>query len=386
MAFPFMSLDVCEPAFMHFAMPAVKTASIHAILGSDEFEVKRAALELSRELNPGGDFGLETIDCAADNLEQAVKAIRNAIEALQTFGMFGGEKLVWMKNVNFLADTVVGRSDAVIQGLEKLLSILQRGLPDGTRFLISATETDKRRTFYKSLCKLAEVQLFEGVDNSKSGWEENASMLVREMAQKLSLMMGSDAAELFTLYTGGDRRIITTELEKLNLYLGKTRREVKLEDIRLLTPLSRAGVVFELGNAISARQLAPAIELLKQLIFQGENEIGIILVAIIPTVRNLLIVKDLMLRHKLSKPAQPFFFGKQLERLPAAALAHLPRTKEGKLNTFPMGIAAGNVHRYTIPELRKALSACLEANVALVSAPTEKEIILNQLIIRIIAG
>ena len=371
---------------MPFAMPAVKTAAIHAILGSDEFEVKRAALELSRELNPGGDFGLETIDCAADNLEQALKAIRNAIEALQTFGMFGGEKLVWMKNVNFLADTVVGRSDAVIDGLEKLLSILQRGLPDGTRFLLSATETDKRRTFYKSLCKLADVQLFEGLDNSKAGWEENASMLVREMAQRLALTMGSDAAELFTLYTGGDRRIIATELEKLNLYLGKTRREVALEDIRLLTPLSRAGVIFELGNAISARRLAPAIELLKQLIFQGESEMGIILVAIIPTVRNLLMVKDLMVRHKLSKPAQPFFFGKQLERLPAEALAHLPRTKEGKLNTFPMGIAAGNAHRYTLPELRRALSACLEANVALVTSPTEKEIILNQLIVRIIAG
>ena len=367
-------------------MPAAKTATIHAILGSDEFEVKRVALELASELSPGGDFGLETIDGAADNLDQALRAIRNTIEALQTFSMFGGAKLVWLKNVNFLADSVVGRSEAVLEGLEKLLAVLQSGLPDGTLFLLSATEADKRRSFYKTLCKIAELQVFEGLDSSKPGWEENASMLVQDMAHRLGLKMDHAAAELFTLYTGGDRRTITTELEKLNLYLGKTRREVTTEDVRLLTPLSRAGVVFELGNAISSRQLARSIELLKQLIFQGENEIGIILVAIIPTVRNLLIVKDLMVRHKLTKPAQPFFFGKQLERLPAEAIAHLPRTKEGKLNAFPMGIAAGNVHRYTIPELRKALSACLEANVALVTSPTEKEIILNQLIVRIIAG
>ena len=367
-------------------MPAAKTATIHAILGSDEFEVKRVAFELATELNPGGDFGLETIDGAADNLDQALRAIRNTIEALQTFSMFGGAKLVWLKNVNFLADSVVGRSEAVLEGLEKLLTVLQSGLPDGTLFLISATEADKRRSFYKTLCKIAELQVFEGLDNSKPGWEENASVLVQDMAHRLGLKMDHAAAELFTLYTGGDRRTITTELEKLNLYLGKTRREVTTEDVRLLTPLSRAGVVFELGNAISSRQLARSIELLKQLIFQGENEIGIILVAIIPTVRNLLIVKDLMVRHKLTKPAQPFFFGKQLERLPAEAIAHLPRTKEGKLNSFPMGIAAGNAHRYTIPELRKALSACLEANVALVTSPTEKEIILNQLIVRIIAG
>ncbi len=371
-------------------MPAAKTgqktAAIHAILGSDEFEVKRVAIEVANSLSPGGDFGLEIIDCAADNLEQAVRAIHNAIEALQTFGMFGGEKLVWMKNVNFLADTVVGRSEQVLNGLEKLLGILQAGLLDGTRFLISAIDADKRRTFYKSLSKIAEVQAFEGLDSSKAGWEENASMLVQDLAGKLGLTMDHDAAELFTLYTGGDRRIIMSELEKLNLYAGKTRRNVTADDVRLLTPLSRAGVVFELGNAISARQLSRAIDLLKQLIFQGENEVGILLVAIIPTVRNLLIVKDLMVRHKLSKPAQPFFFGKQLERLPAAAISHLPRTKEGKLNAYPLGIAAANAHRYTIPELRKSLSACLEANVSLVTSPTEKEVILNQLIIRIVAG
>ena len=113
---------------------------------------------------------------------------------------------------------------------------------------------------------------------------------------------------------------------------------------------------------------------------------GILFATIIPTVRNLLLVKDLMARHKLAKPAQAFHFGGTLERLPAEAIAHLPRTKEGKLNAFPLGIAAGNVHRYTLPELRKALSACLEANVALVTSPTDKEIILNQLIVRIIAG
>lgn len=367
-------------------MPAVKTAAIHAVLGSDEFEVKRVALELSRELNPGGDFGLETIDCASDNVDHALRAVRNATEALQTFSMFGGAKLVWMKNVNFLADNVTGRSEDLLAGLEKLLAVLQSGLPDGTCFLLSATECDKRRTFYKSLCKLARVQTFEGLDNSKAGWEGNASMLMQDMAHKLGLRMESSAAELFTLYTGGDRRIIATELEKLNLYLGKTRREVTTDDVRLLTPLSRAGVIFELGNAISCRQLARSIELLKQLVFQGETEMGILFATIIPTVRNLLLVKDLMARHKLAKPAQAFHFGGTLERLPAEAIAHLPRTKEGKLNAFPLGIAAGNVHRYTLPELRKALSACLEANVALVTSPTDKEIILNQLIVRIIAG
>jgi DNA polymerase III subunit delta len=91
-------------------------------------------------------------------------------------------------------------------------------------------------------------------------------------------------------------------------------------------------------------------------------------------------------RHKLSKPAQPFFFGKQLERLPAAAIAHLPRTKEGKLNAYPLGIAASHAHRYELRELQSALKACLETNVTMVSSGTDSEVLLSQLLVRIIAG
>ena len=69
----------------------------------------------------------------ADNAEQAVLRIRQAKEAIQTLPFFGGEKLVWLKNVNFLADTVTGRSAAVQEALEDLKEVLERGLPSGVR-------------------------------------------------------------------------------------------------------------------------------------------------------------------------------------------------------------------------------------------------------------
>ena len=65
---------------------AAPPAKIHAVVGSDESEVKRVATELSAKLTPpdAGDFGLEIIDGCADNAEQAASRIRAAIEALQT--------------------------------------------------------------------------------------------------------------------------------------------------------------------------------------------------------------------------------------------------------------------------------------------------------------
>src|SRR6202050_2300403 len=94
---------------------ASESSSVFAILGSDEGETKRRATELARELTPeqGGDFGVDTIDGMADNVEQAVLRIRQTKEAIQTLPFFGREKLVWLKNVNFLEATVTGRSACV---------------------------------------------------------------------------------------------------------------------------------------------------------------------------------------------------------------------------------------------------------------------------------
>jgi DNA polymerase-3 subunit delta len=362
-------------------------AQICAVVGSDESEVKRVARARADELTPagGGDFACDIIDGVADNADAAAGRIHQAIEALLTFPFFGGEKLVWLKSATFLADDQTGRAQAVTDALEKLAETLGGGLPASTRFLLSAVGVDKRRTFYKALGKLGKVEVFDKVDAGKSGWEEAAAEIVEQSARERGLRLSADALELFTLLTGGERRLIENELEKIDLYLGAARREVNAEDVRLLVPLSREGIVFELGNALAERDLNRALSLLDQLLFQGETAIGILLVALIPTVRNLLVVKDLMTRHRLQRPAQPFFFGKTLERLPAEATWHLPRKKDGTVNAYSLGIAASHAHRYTLPELCVALEACLAANIQLVTSGLEPEVALGQLLVKIIA-
>jgi len=108
-----------------------RTANIHAVVGSDESAVKRQAAELAQKLAPAeaGEFGLETIDGAADNVEQAAAAIRSTIAALQTLPFFGGGKLVWLKSANFLSDDVKGKSASVLEPLEDLGALINSGLP-----------------------------------------------------------------------------------------------------------------------------------------------------------------------------------------------------------------------------------------------------------------
>ncbi len=199
------------------AKAARKTSSIHAVVGSDESAVKTAAAELAVQLTPpdAGDFGVETIDGCADNADQAAARIRSAIEALQTLPFFGGGKLVWLKNANFLADNKIGSSAAVQDALEELRAALEGDLGGGeVRFLLSAPEVDKRRSFYKGLAKLAELKVFDKLDSNRSGWEEAALDLVQSLGRERQLRFEEEALDLFVLLTGGDTRTISNELEK----------------------------------------------------------------------------------------------------------------------------------------------------------------------------
>jgi DNA polymerase-3 subunit delta len=369
-------------------MPAAKTKSLsalQAVLGSDDAEVKQIARALAEQMTPpgGGDFGRDIVDGTAAGADDAAQRVHQTIEALLTLPFFGGEKLVWLKDANFLGDSTTGRAAAVVEALEQLLALLEKGLPDGIRFLLSAGDVDKRRSFYKALQKLAKVTVCDKLDTSKPGWEETAVDMAAEIARALALELESDALELLAIRTGGDRRTLQSELEKLALYRTDAQTMVSRADVDTLVPMTGAAGIFELGNALASRDTRRCLGLVDQLFKQEESPVGILLVAIIPTVRNLLVVKDLMDRHKLARPAQAFFFGKTLEKLPEQAREHLPRKKDGTLNSYALGIAAQHAHRYTLPELYAAQRKALEANVALVSSSQNPRGLLQQLLLEI---
>ena len=376
------------------------SANIHAVVGSDEAEVKRVATELATNLTPpgAGDFGLEVIDGAADNADQAATRIRSTIEALQTLPFFGSTKVVWLKNANFLGDDQKARSSAVQSALEELSELLDRGFGSEITFLISATEVDKRRGFYKALVKRAELQVFDRLDSGRAGWEEEATEIVQRRAKKRKLQFDDDALDLFVLLTGGDTRQIENELEKIDTYcstgfqpVGQAGPSAKMampritiDIVREIVPLSRAGIIFELSNALAVRDLELALTLVRRLLDQGESAIGILLAAIMPTIRNLLLAKDLMERHGLPRPHSPFQFISAINRLPAKATEHLPRKKDGSVNAYALGIAAQHAHHFNTSQLIDAMRACLTANVQLVTTQLDHELILTEVVVRLL--
>jgi DNA polymerase-3 subunit delta len=196
--------------------------------------------------------------------------------------------------------------------------------------------------------------------------------------------MSAEAVEALAARIGLDTGQLENELEKLETAFGKSH-PISADDVRGLVPQTREGGIFDLSDAVAKRNLPLALDTLQQLFRQGEKGVGILLAALVPTVRNLLVVKDLMVRHKIPPPGQAHFFAGALKRLPEAAIAHLPRKKDGTLNTYPLGIAAMNAAHFTLPELTAAFSACAAANQELLSGRMTDDVILTRWLVGFLA-
>ena len=371
-------------------MPATKaqTKSICLIGGADEFTIKETAGKLANELAPkgAGEFGLEIIEGDAGNQDEALKIITRLREALNTVGLFGGgEKLVWLKNTSLLADNQTTRVDAVKEALADFADHLKRGLPDGVTLLISAIGCDRRKTLYKTIEKLGEVQFFEAIEEGKGDSDEEIEAFIQSRLRADGKTMQPDAVAAFRELVAPTLREIANELEKLFLYVGK-RREITKEDVRAICSASRQAVIWQLTDALGARRISRAIAALENLLDAGESSIGVLMM-LAAQFRLMLLAKDLMQRKLIAARESSggnFEFVKAFERLPEEATAHFPRTKEGNLpNAWRLYRCALAAKNFSTDELIHAMDLLLEANRQLVSTQLDDRLVLEEAIVKI---
>lgn len=374
-------------------MPAKKktppaNANVHVIVGTDDGLVREEALALYNQLTGGNDDGFthETIDGNADNSEGAFQLCSSAVQSLLTMPMFGGDKVVWLRNVNFLGDDVTGRAQRTEAGVEMLRSTMEKGLPDGIQFLLSADKVDKRRAFWKFLNKSASVQSFDKIDISRDGWQDQVGQLVEGRANELGLDFEHEALELFIMLAGEQTKQIANELEKLDLYLGKEQRTVTEDDVRKLVPLSRAAVIFETGKAIQTGNVARAIQLIDEQLAAEESAIGIMRASIINVVRNLYMAKLILEKFKAPSGNYSSFAG-ALNKLPVADRAWLPQKKDGSgVNVFPIFLAVQNARNFDLAGLQHVMEKTQSADQALVTTGLDHRLVLHRLIAEIAAA
>lgn len=114
------------------------------VCGEDEFAVKQRAKQLYQEWCAElGGMDHEIIDASVGNSGEALVALAKLREALQTLPFFGGAKVIWLQNCNFLGDERTASAQAVTETLGEIAQELKEFDWKGVRLLISAGKVDK---------------------------------------------------------------------------------------------------------------------------------------------------------------------------------------------------------------------------------------------------
>jgi DNA polymerase-3 subunit delta len=358
------------------------------VCGEDEYGVKQRAREVFRQWSEKlGGMDHETIDGFVNNSGEALKALAKVRESLQTLPFFGGAKVVWLQNCNFLGEERTASVAAVTDALADLAQELKSFRWDNVRLLVSAGKVDKRKSFLKVLEKLGPVEAFNGWSEKEDEWHEQAAGLVRRALRESEKEISDEALGQLVTFVGPQPRLLSSEVEKLVLYAG-ARARIEAGDVAAIVTRNKSARAFALGDALGARDLAAVLRCLDQDLWDirrdnKRNEIGL-LYGLISKVRALLLAKE-MAAQKWLKPETDFSrFKAQLSRVPSSALPEDRKYNPMAINPFVLFRALGQSARYTQPELIQAMDLLLECNLKLISRNLDPSLLLQQTLIQIV--
>src|SRR5487761_2096681 len=359
-------------------MPPAKASSLALVCGDDEFAVKQRARQLYQQWSAElGGMDHETIEASVANSSEALAAIGRLREALNTLPFFGSGKVVWLRDCNFLGDERAAASAAVTETLGELAEELKNFAWQNVRLLISAGKVDKRKTFFKTLDKLGEVENFSAWSADDKDWVERAEAAARTMIRARQKEISEEALAELVNRTGPNARQLDGETEKLCLFAGD-RKKIEFADVAAICTRNKTARAFALGDALGDRDLPRLLKRLDEELWEmksdkDKSEIGL-LYGLIGKVRALLLLKE-MLREGWIKPEMDYNrFKAQLERVPAG---QLPADK--RFNPLPQ------VKKYSPNELVRAMDLLLRCNQRLVSSSLDEALVLQQALVQIVA-
>jgi len=265
--------------------------NVYLFYGNDEYLVGLNARKRVDEICPEAEQSLvlEEIDGNAAKIDDAVAALDQCVAAFRTVGLFGGKKVVWFRGASFFKNAVIMKNEQVKRLLGELASDIKAGLADDQFLIISAPSVDKRSAFFKGVNAAGEVEEYA---ISERDYEARPVALKHAVSlfKCEGFTIDSAAADAFIEKTGFETRQIMNEVEKMVLYKGDDKR-IGLEDVQIITSASSEAIAWDFADAIAERKLGDAIRLFRQLVFQKESPVRLI-IAIESLFQNLLRFKE----------------------------------------------------------------------------------------------
>lgn len=237
------------------------------VCGSDDFLVQRAGAELWGKITAtaADPFSCEIISGFAGTVSEAESAVARFREAVETLDLLGNRKSLWLRDVNFLGDTTLGRTQGAKAAAEALQEVLLQVTPETVAVLVTAAPIDRRTTLFKALSGASRLLFLGAVEGDAAG--AASASLAAEEAKRLGASIEPDALRLLAERTEGSTRILLQEVAKLVAFSGDGK--VTLAMVEEITPNFAEGDFFEAADAFFRRRVPEALDAITRHFFTG---------------------------------------------------------------------------------------------------------------------
>lgn len=236
-------------------------APVYLVVGSETYVRRGFVDRLARHVlgtGPEAPLGLHRLEEADHHLSQVE-------EILRTTPLFGGRRLVVVREWEPLTVKTKAVSDAAVQALMNILPYIT----DDTCLVFDMTAVEKQSP---ALTLLQEKALT--VECQSLGPRETATWLVRR-ARERGHPMTSAAAALLASAVPGDLQQLERELDKVLLYAGPGR-PVDTPEVEAVVSGSGQWRIFDLLDAVGERRTGAALRVLHHLLAAGEPPLRIL--------------------------------------------------------------------------------------------------------------
>lgn len=322
-------------------------APLYLLYGTEAFLINETKqLILNQVLKEDEkDFNFSAYD-----LEEA--PIEAAIEDAETFPFLGEKKVIFLHNPSFL--TAEKSKEKVDHNLARFESYIQEPAPY-TVMVISAPyeKLDERKKITKELKRNAVT-----VEAKKLG-EQELKGWIKERAKGNGIEFEPVALDHFLALVGTNLFMISSELEKLALYVGK-ENAIDVSIVEKLVSKTLEQNIFTLIEKVVQRRLDEAMRIYLDLLKQNEEPIKI-LALIAGQFRLIYQVKELSRRGYGQQQMAGFL----------------------KIHPFRVKLAATQANKFTDEELTNLMSLIAEADYQMKTGGMNKSLLVEMLLFRL---
>ena len=228
-------------------------APVYCLHGEDDYRREEALAQLINALLTEG-----TRDLNLEQIRPEEAGTGSILGGAKTYPFLSTHRVILIRGAEALSR----------EQQEEVLAYLNDPSPT-TCLVLAAARLDLRTRLAAAIQKKGVILRFDRLE--AGSLKDSLLAAVRERGKRLS----PEAIDLLIALTGDDLRQLMYSVEKAALFAGE-REEIEAQDIEALVGETRARSIFQLTDAVGARDLDVALRCLTGLLESGEEPLAIL--------------------------------------------------------------------------------------------------------------